>query len=78
MDSLDCEAALILGELFSILVDSCSPEDFSVFLGLPHFVITIATKIKLRLQLLQAELFRSFLCLSARRYQPPELALLTT
>ena len=45
MDSLDCEAALILGELFSILVDSCSPEDFSVFLGLPHFVITIATKI---------------------------------
>ena len=45
MDSLDCEAALILGELFSILVDSCSPEGFSVFLGLPHFVIMIATKI---------------------------------
>ena len=45
MDSLDCEAALILGEIFSILVDSCSLEGFSVFLGLPHFVITIATKI---------------------------------
>ena len=45
MDSLDCEAALILGELFSILVDSRSPEGFSVFLGLPHFVIMIATKI---------------------------------
>lgn len=45
IDSLDCEAALILGELFSILVDSCSPEGFSVFLGLPHFVIMIATKI---------------------------------
>ena len=52
MDPLDCEAgrldlhrALILGELFSILVDSSAPEGFSVFLGLPHFVITMATKI---------------------------------